>query len=99
MVDPTPEIYVVNLGPIFSGPGPYLTREPAMVQPGGGYPYVGYVYTGYPYGLYDSGGYPRGSYSPYTGYPYVEGARPYVNYRTSYRPGRVYPRRVAPRVR
>lgn len=97
VVDPTPEIYVVNQGPVFSGPGQYLTREPAMVQPGGGYPYVGYVYTGYPYGLDYSGGYPRGSYSPYTGYPYVEGGRPYVNYRTSYYPARYYPARVHPR--
>jgi hypothetical protein len=97
-VDPTPEIYVVNQGPIFSGPGPYLRREGPYEPPCCGYPYVGAVYTGYPYGLQNSGGYPRGTYSPFTGYPYVEGARSYVKYRMGYRPARVYARRIAPRV-
>jgi hypothetical protein len=95
--DPSPEIYVVNQGPIFAGPGQGLPREGAYVPPCCGYPYVGYVYSGYPYGLDNSGGYPRGSYSPFTGYPYIEGARPYVNYRMSYRPARVHPRKIAPR--
>jgi len=89
-------VYVVNQGPIFTGPGHYLARERPNVPPGG-YPYVGVVYTGYPYGRQSSGGYPRGFYSPFMGYPYSEpaprhGLRTYVNYQTSLRPGRVYPR-------
>jgi hypothetical protein len=74
---PTPcvESYLVNQGPVFSGPGHYRHQladpEPCC------YPYVGPVFTGYPYGLNDSGGYPRGFYSPFVGYPYAEPA-PYV---------------------
>src|SRR5262245_8858071 len=69
------QVYVVNQGPLFSGPGHYLRRESPDTYPGGyfgGYPYVGTIYTGYPYGLQDVGGYPRGTYSPFAGYPYVE---------------------------
>jgi hypothetical protein len=101
--DITGGIYLVNQGPVFSGPGHYLPRQPPDLPPSG-YPYVGFVYSGYPYGLQNSGGYPRGSYSPYTGYPYAETypGRPYVGvrrvaYRTSYRPARVYYRPVRPR--
>jgi hypothetical protein len=60
-------IYVVNLGPVYSGPGPYLPREPSVnpLALSGGYPYVGSVYTGYPYA--EPLGYPvvkRVSYRP-----------------------------------
>lgn len=41
-----PEMYVVNQGPVYSGPGPYVTQrnwiEGDQVAPIG-YPYVGYV--------------------------------------------------------
>ena len=41
-----PEVYVVNQGPVYSGPGPYVTQrnwiEGDQVAPIG-YPYVGYV--------------------------------------------------------
>src|SRR5262249_21931499 len=90
------QVYVVNQGPLFSGPGHYLRRESPDTYPGGyfgGYPYVGTLYTGYPYGLQDVGGYPRGTYSPFAGYPYVEpppglNAPSFYNYRI--KPGRVY---------
>ena len=82
---PCVESYLVNQGPVFSGPGHYRHQladaEPCC------YPYVGPVFTGYPYGFNNSGGYPRGSYSPFTGYPYAEPA-PYVSgppYRQRYR--------------
>ena len=71
-----PEMYLVNQGPVFSGPGHHVRPGPELrpdVLPGS-YPYVGPVYTGYPYGLQDSGGYPRGLYSPFIGYPYAEPA-------------------------
>ena len=64
------ERYVVEQGPIFTGPGPCL-RQPNDPAPAA-YPYVGHVFTGYPYGEYGIGGYPRGFYSPYLGYPYAE---------------------------
>jgi len=92
------QVYVVNQGPLFSGPGHYLRRESPDTYPGGyfgGYPYVGTLYTGYPYGLLDVGGYPRGTYSPFAGYPYVEppgdlNAPSYFDYRMH--PGRrTYP--------
>jgi hypothetical protein len=74
---PLVESYLVNQGPVFSGPGHYRHQladpEPCC------YPSVGPVFTGYPYGFNDSGGYPRGSYSPFTGYPYAEPA-PYVSW-------------------
>jgi hypothetical protein len=80
---PCVQSYLVNQGPVFSGPGHYRHQmadpEPCC------YPYVGPVFTGYPYGLNDSGGYPRGAYSPFTGYPYAEPA-PYVAW--SAHPGR-----------
>jgi hypothetical protein len=79
---PVIESYLVNQGPVFSGPGHYRHQladpEPCC------YPYVGPVFSGYPYGLNDSGGYPRGAYSPFVGYPYAEPA-PYVSW--SSRPG------------
>jgi hypothetical protein len=71
-----PERYVVEQGPIFTGPGPCL-RQPSDPPPGA-YPYVGYVYAGYPYGEYGVGGYPRGFYSPYLGYPYAEPYPPHA---------------------
>ena len=64
-----PEMYLVNQGPVFSGPGHYLHQ--LADPPPCCYPYVGPVYTGYPYGEYGPGGYPRGVYSPYVGYPYA----------------------------
>ena len=63
LVPPT-EMYLVNQGPVFSGPGHALARQaPDLpdVQPGG-----------YPYGLQNSGGYARGYYDPAIGYPYAE---------------------------
>jgi hypothetical protein len=85
------EMYLVNQGPVFSGPGHNLPRQfPDPAPAPGGYPYVGFVYSGYPYGLQDSGGYPRGAYSPYTGYPYAE--PPPRGYRAHYRSVRSYPR-------
>jgi hypothetical protein len=95
------QMYVVNQGPIFAGPGHYLRREsPDALPYAGGYPYVGPIYTGYPYGFQNSGGYPRGSYSPFTGYPYVDPPRglnapSYVKYQ-SYRPGYVHRRALGP---
>jgi hypothetical protein len=65
-----PEMYLVNQGPVFSGPGHYLHQ--LADPPPCCYPNVGFVYSGYPYGEYGPGGYPRGSYSPYVGYPYAE---------------------------
>jgi hypothetical protein len=72
------EMYVVNQGPVLSGPGP-VPRQPRDFAPPY-YPYVGRVYTGYPYGL-DGGGYPRGFYNPFLGYPYAEAPSPYFRYR------------------
>ena len=95
-VPPIDPIYVVNRGPIFSGPGHYLSglgpfvREVPDVRPGP-YPYVGPMFTGYPWGFQSSGGYPRGAYSPYIGYPYAEPAPPRP-YRAYYRSVRGYPR-------
>jgi hypothetical protein len=86
---PVEQIYVVNQGPVFSGPGPYV-RQFSEAAPAA-YPYVGPVFAGYPYGLQNSGGYPRGYYSPYTGYPYAEPA-PRHAYRAHYRSVRAYPR-------
>jgi hypothetical protein len=74
---PLVESYLVNQGPVYSGPGHYLRQTPDP-EPCC-YPSVGYVYSGYPYGVYDSGGYPRGFYSPYAGYPYAE-TYPYRRY-------------------
>ena len=71
---PMVESYLVNQGPVFSGPGHYLHQlgEPDPCC----YPSVGFVYSGYPYGAYGPGGYPRGFYSPDAGYPYAD-AVPY----------------------
>jgi hypothetical protein len=76
LVQPCPpvESYLVNQGPVLSGPGHYLgqledARPCCDIYR---YPYVGFVYSGYPYGAFGPGGYPRGSYSPYTGYPFAE---------------------------
>jgi len=86
--------YLVNQGPVFTGPGHDLPRQVLDPVPGA-YPYVGVIYTGYPWGVQTSGGYPRGLYSPYAGYPYVDpppgyNAPSYVKYRMSYGRGRVY---------
>jgi hypothetical protein len=86
------EMYLVNQGPVFSGPGHNLPRQ-FPDEPPGAYPYVGYVYSGYPYGLQDSGGYPRGAYSPFTGYPYAE-PLPRGAYRVRHRSVRAYPRHL-----
>jgi hypothetical protein len=72
--EPAGETYVVNQGPLFSGPGHYLHRRVPDL-PASGYPYVGFVYSGYPYGLQTSGLYARGFFSPFTGYPYAEPGR------------------------
>jgi hypothetical protein len=89
---PLVESYLVNQGPVFSGPGHYLRQleDPAPCC----YPYVGFVYSGYPYGAYGPGGYPRGSYGPYAGYPYAE-RYPYGG-RLPYRGGRPYVTRSFP---
>jgi hypothetical protein len=71
------EMYVVNQGPVLSGPGPVL-RQPRDYAPPY-YPYVGRVYSGYPFGA-DGGGYPRGSYNPFVGYPFAEAPSPYFRY-------------------
>ena len=84
---PPAESYMVNQGPVFSGPGHAIRRQfPDPVPPPGAYPYVGYVYTGYPYGLQGSAGYPRGFYNPTRGYPYAD-PPPYI-----YRAYHGYPR-------
>jgi hypothetical protein len=90
-------IYLVNQGPVYSGPGPALPRQAPDLVPAG-YPYVGFVYSGYPYGLQNAGGYPRGFYSPYAGYPYAEPLGYRSPKRMSYRPARVYHRPVGPRL-
>jgi hypothetical protein len=89
------EMYLVNQGPVFSGPGHSLPRQLPDAAPGG-YPYVGYVFTGYPYGLQNSGGYPRGFYSPFTGYPYVE-PLPRGGLYTNYRQAPAYRRHIRAR--
>jgi hypothetical protein len=71
---PVVESYLVDQGPVFSGPGHYLHQ--LADPPPCCYPYVGPVYTGYPYGE-QGPGYARGFYSPYAGYPYAE-PYPYV---------------------
>jgi len=45
-------IYVVNQGPVFTGPGPMIQQLPDRAPKAypGGYPYVGFVFSGYPYG-------------------------------------------------
>jgi len=72
---PVIESYLVNQGPVLSGPGHYLGQledaRPCCYPDR--YPYVGFVYSGYPYGAFGpASGYPRGFYSPYTGYPFAE---------------------------
>src|SRR3954451_2757892 len=57
---PVEPIYVVNQGPVYSGPGPYLN---------GFGPFVGAIPgPGYPYGRFD-GSYLRGASGAATGYP------------------------------
>ena len=72
---PPIESYLVNQGPVLSGPGHYLGQleEARPCCDIYGYPYIGFVYSGYPFGAFGPAtGYPRGFYSPYTGYPYAE---------------------------
>ena len=72
---PPIESYLVNQGPVLSGPGHYLGQleEARPCCDIYRYPYVGFVYSGYPFGAFGPAtGYPRGFYSPYTGYPYAE---------------------------
>jgi hypothetical protein len=71
-----PQMYVVNQGPVFSGPGSYVTQrnyiEGDQVAPIG-YPYVGYVASSTfapGYGYY-SGGYRRYAGRPYIGRPFA----------------------------
>jgi hypothetical protein len=87
--DVVDEMYLVNQGPVYSGPGHSLPRQIPDQAPSD-YPYVGFVYSGYPYGLQSSGGYPRGAYSPFVGYPYAE--PPPRAYRARHRSLRAYPR-------
>ena len=58
-----PDMYLVNQGPVFSGPGAFATQVrdlPPQPPCCGSYPYVGFVYSGYPYGYYnDCVGAPR----------------------------------------
>ncbi len=71
-----PQMYVVNQGPVYSGPGSYVTQrnyiEGDQVAPIG-YPYVGYV-AGDAYA--PSYGYYGGGYRGYAGRPYF--GRPYL---------------------
>ena len=88
--------YLLNQGPVFSGPGHDLPRQVSDAPPPA-YPFVGIIYTGYPFGVETSGGYPRGMYSPFTGYPYVDprfgrNAPSYVKYRMGDGRGRVHRR-------
>jgi hypothetical protein len=72
---PPTESYLVNQGPVLSGPGHYLGQLEAAPPCCDiyRYPYVGIVYSGYPFGTFGPAtGYPRGFYSPYTGDPYAE---------------------------
>ena len=43
-------IYVVNQGPVFTGPGPMNQQQPDRAPKAypGGYPYVVFVFSGYP---------------------------------------------------
>jgi hypothetical protein len=72
-----PDMYLVNQGPVFSGPGAFATQVrdlPPQPPCCGSYPYVGFVYSGYPYGYYND----------WVGAPYA-GPRRYVNQRVYYR--------------
>jgi hypothetical protein len=69
-------IYVVNFGPVASGPGP-MVWQPADKAPKpypGNYPYVGFVFSGYPYGYYDAWVGAPAAYPAY-GYPVRYGKR------------------------
>jgi hypothetical protein len=78
----TTESYLVNQGPVLSGPGHYLAQLEAAPPCCDiyRYPYVGFVYSGYPYGEFGPKGYPRGYYNPYAGYPYADRIPPYYDY-------------------
>jgi hypothetical protein len=81
------ESYLVNQGPVLSGPGHYLAQLEAAPPCCDiyRYPYVGFVYSGYPYGRFGpASGYPRGFYNPYAGYPYADGYPPYYDYRAQW---------------
>ncbi len=94
---PSP-IYVVNQGPVFSGPGPFIRQVPESAPKAypGSYPYVGFVYSGYPYGYY----------RPWIGGPYADPinhhvVHRYVDERIHYRvkrPAMVYHRHVGARI-
>jgi hypothetical protein len=63
VVIPGPRSYLVDQGPVYSGPGAYAAQieDPAPRK----YPYVGFVFSGYPYGYYDAYvGAPRRFYYP-----------------------------------
>ncbi len=83
-------IYVVNQGPVFSGPGPMIwqVEDRAPKAYPGAYPYVGFVYSGYPYGYY----------RPWIGGPYADPFDHRVVRRYSTRPVKVYHRHVGPRI-
>jgi hypothetical protein len=68
-----PDMYVVNQGPVFSGPGAFVSQIRDLPPPPpccGSYPYVGFVYSGYPYGYYND---------------WVGAPRRYVSQRVHYR--------------
>ena len=97
MVYAQPSPYVVNQGPVYSGPGlmiPYQTYSPENAyMPATGYPYVpGYGYGGYGYGGYGYGGYGYGGAAvspPYYAYPHYR-YRARVAVRPYYAPGPRY---------
>jgi hypothetical protein len=64
IVVPGPRSYLVDQGPVYSGPGHYVEQEAA--PPPRKFPYVGFVFSGYPYGYHDAYvGAPRRFYHPY----------------------------------
>jgi hypothetical protein len=96
---PTPEMHVVNQGPVYSGPGPYVTQrnfiEGDQIAPYG-FPYIGYVYADTYVGGYRSfysGNFYRGR-SPY---PYVGPVRHKV-YHSPRPPVRVLGKNSTPRM-
>ena len=59
-----PQSYLVNQGPVFSGPGHYVAQIPDPKPRK--YPYVGFVFSGYPYGYHNPYvGAPRRFYRPW----------------------------------
>ncbi len=60
---PGPKSYLVDQGPVYSGPGSYVAQIPDRTPRK--FPYVGFVFSGYPYGYHDAYvGAPRRFYHP-----------------------------------